>query len=97
MKNIKSMKVFEMGGDFVMDEIEQLSMILEDIENLMQEANEIVRNTAREVGDEIIYERWKAYPYNNIMSMLSSGSRYDTSFSDIIEELQKATGEEDDF
>lgn len=97
MKNIKSMKMFEMNDEMLDDNIVQLNRILEDIEALMLEANDIVRQTAYEVGDDIIYERWKAYPYNNIMSMLSSGSKYDVGFINIIEELEQAIAGEEEF
>jgi hypothetical protein len=97
MKNIKSLTAFESrSDDSINDDIYRLGEILEEIEALMYEANELVQYTAKQVGDEIIYERWKAYPYNNIMAMLSSGSRYDTGFLDIVEELEKALKGEDD-
>lgn len=98
MRNIKSIRMFEMNDDMLEDNIFQLNRILEEVEALMIEANDIVRMTAIEVGDDIIYERWKAYPYNNIMSMLSSGNRYETAFVNIIEELERAVnGEQEDF
>jgi hypothetical protein len=97
MKNIKSLKAFESrDDDSINDDIYRLGEILEEIEALMYEADELVRYTSKNVGDSIIHERWKAYPYNNIMAMLSSGSRYDVGFSDIIEELEKALRGEDD-
>ena len=88
MKNIKSMKTFEAMSQS--DDIDRLEEILDEMNAIMNEADDIVRSTANESGDMIIYERWKAYPYNNIMSMLSSGSKYDTTFSDIIKELKYA-------
>lgn len=99
MKNLKKIDVFEMNEDnFENDDVYRLNEILEEIEALMVEANDIVRYVSRDVVmDDIIYERWKAYPYNNIMSMLSSGTRYETSFSSIIEEIERAIeGNEDD-
>lgn len=79
------------------DDIDRLREIQEEIGTLMQEANNLVRSASVDAGDEIIYERWKAYPYGNIMSMLVGGSRYDTTFGDIIDEIEKAiTGDEDD-
>ena len=98
MRNIKSYSVFEMNDDDenMSNDVYRLTEILEEIENLMSEANDIVRVVSDEV-DPIIYDRWRLYPYNNIMSMLSAGSRYDTSFSDIISDIEKAmSGEEED-
>lgn len=84
------MKLFEAMDGEMPDEVFRLYEILEEIESLMSEANELVRSSAKMVNDGIIYERWKAYPYNNIMAMLSSGSKYDTSFRDIIREIEGA-------
>jgi hypothetical protein len=98
MRNIKSYSVFEMNDDDenMSNDVYRLTEILEEIENLMSEANDIVRAVSDDV-DPIIYDRWRLYPYNNIMSMLSAGSRYDTSFSDIISDIEKAmSGEEED-
>lgn len=98
MRNIKSYSVFEMNDDDenMSNDVYRLTEILEEIENLMSEANDIVRVVSDDV-DPIIYDRWRLYPYNNIMSMLSAGSRYDTSFSDIISDIEKAmSGEEED-
>ncbi len=98
MKNIKSFKVFEMNDDDenMSDDVQRLYEILEEVQSLMNEANDIVNYVTKDV-DPIIYDRWRLYPYNNIMSMLSAGSRYDTSFSDIISEIEKASsgGNED--
>lgn len=91
MRNIKSMELFE--ADDMSDEVYRLYEILEEIEGLMIEASDLVRASARKVDDDIIYERWKAYPYNNIMAMLSGGSRYETKFSDIIKEIESAMEE----
>jgi len=96
MRNIRSMKLFEQEGDETSDDVYRLYEILEEVEFLMTEANDIVRSTARKVNDDIIYERWKAYPYNNIMAMLSHGSKYDTGFIDIIKELEDAMKENDE-
>jgi len=98
MRNIKSYSVFETNGDDekMSNDVYRLTEILEEIENLMGEANDIVRVVSTEV-DPIIYDRWRLYPYNNIMAMLSAGSKYDTSFSDIISDIEKATpGEQED-
>jgi hypothetical protein len=88
MKNIKSMKAFESYE--ISDDIDRLYEILEEIQELMLEANDIVNVASREVGDAIIYERWKAYPYGNIMSMLRGDNKYDTSFNDIVDEIERA-------
>jgi len=77
------------------DEIDSLKDILDEIIDLMQQANSIVFKVANET-DPIIYERWKAYPYGHIMASLSGGSRYDTKFSDIIRELEMEMGIEDE-
>ena len=71
MRNIKSYSVFEMNDDDenMSNDVYRLTEILEEIENLMSEANDIVRVVSDEV-DPIIYDRWRLYPYNNIMSML---------------------------
>jgi hypothetical protein len=97
MRNIKSYSVFEMNDDDenMSNDVYRLTEILEEIENLMGEANDIVRVVSNEV-DPIIYDRWRLYPYNNIMSMLSAGSRYDTSFSDIISDIEKAMSDEEE-
>ena len=97
MRNIKSYSVFETNGDDekMSNEVYRLTEILEEIENLMGEANDIVRVVSTEV-DPIIYDRWRLYPYNNIMAMLSAGSKYDTSFSDIISDIEKATSDEEE-
>lgn len=92
MKNIKSMKAFESYE--TSDDIDRLYEIQEEISDLMDEANSLVRSVSTEVGDSIIYERWKAYPYGNIMAMLLGGNRYDTTFGDIIDELNNAASEE---
>lgn len=96
MRNIKSYSVFEMNDDDenMSNDVYRLTEILEEIENLMSEANDIVRAVSDDV-DPIIYDRWRLYPYNNIMSMLSAGSRYDTSFSDIISDIEKAMSDEE--
>lgn len=88
MKNIKSMKAFENYD--VTDDIDRLYEILEEIQELMIEANDIVDAASRSVEDPIIYERWKAYPYGHIMSMLGGGNKYDTSFNDIVDEIERA-------
>jgi hypothetical protein len=97
MRNIKSYSVFEMNDDDenMSNDVYRLTEILEEIENLMSEANDIVRAVSDDV-DPIIYDRWRLYPYNNIMSMLSAGSRYDTSFSDIISDIEKAMSDEEE-
>jgi|694.fasta_scaffold11211_12 hypothetical protein len=97
MRNIKSYSVFEMNDDDenMSNDVYRLTEILEEIENLMSEANDIVRSVSDDV-DPIIYDRWRLYPYNNIMSMLSAGSRYDTSFSDIISDIEKAMSDEEE-
>lgn len=102
MKNIKSIDMFESSDDLSafdeeFTELERLEEILNEIEGLMYEANEIVERAAKEVDDRIIYERWRAYPYNNIMTMLSKGSKYDTSFSDIIKEIANAMKGNDNY
>jgi hypothetical protein len=89
-------KIFEdLSG--ASNDIETLRNILDEIIELMEEANSLVSSVSRDT-DPIIYERWKAYPYGHIMTSLGSGgygSRYDTSFDDIIDELEKASkGEE---
>lgn len=98
MKNLKRINVFEMDeNNFENDDVYRLNEILEEIEALMIEANDIVRHVSKDVVmDDIIYERWRAYPYNNIMSMLSSGTRYETSFLSIVEEIEKAVEGNDD-
>jgi len=88
MKNIKSMKAFEEYG--FEDEIDRLYEILEEIQGLMLEANDTIMSLSKDVEDPIIYERWKAYPYGNIVSMLAGGNKYDTTFADIIDELSEA-------
>jgi hypothetical protein len=88
MRNIKSMKAFE-GYEFE-DEVERLYEILEEIQGLMLEANDTVMALSKDAEDPIIYERWKAYPYGNIVSMLAGGNKYDTTFADIIDELSDA-------
>lgn len=90
MKNIKSMKAFESYD--TSDDVDRLYSILEEIQTLMSEADGIINVTSRNVGDPIIYERWKAYPYGNIMAMLGGGSKYDTSFSDIIKDIENEMG-----
>ena len=99
MKNLKRIDVFEMDeNNFESDDVYRLNEILEEIQAMMVEADDIVRYVSRDiVMDDIIYERWRAYPYNNIMAMLSSGTKYETSFSSIIEEIESAIkGNEDD-
>ena len=88
MKNIKSMKTFESYD--TSDDVDRLYEILEEIQELMLEANDLVNFASRKVGDAIIYERWKAYPYGNIMAMLGGGNKYDTSFNDIVDEIERA-------
>jgi hypothetical protein len=97
MKNIKSIAAFEsMFDDSISNNILELREIQSKIDALMHKANDLVEDTATQVGDRIIYERWKAYPYNNIMAMLSHGSTYDTGFLDIIDELEQESNKEDD-
>lgn len=101
MKNLKKLNLSEMNdNNFENDDLYRLNEVLEEIEGLMVEADQLVRYLSKEVAmDDIIYERWKVYPYNNIMAMLSSGTRYETSFSNIIEELERSINgnEEDEF
>jgi hypothetical protein len=98
MKNIKSLDMFENeGGMDKFDSIERLREILDEIIELMSEADNLVRDSAAQVDDMIIYERWRSYPKGNIMAMLDGGNRYDTTMSDIIEELQRASKGELDY
>jgi len=89
-------KIFEDLNE-TSNDIETLKEILYEIIELMESANQLVASASKET-DPIIYERWKAYPYGHIMASLGSrgyGTRYDTSFDDIIDELEKASkGEE---
>lgn len=89
MRNIKSLRAFEKAYDgFLDDNVARLYEILDEMESLMQEANDIVYEVTREMGESIIHERWRVYPYNNIMSLLSEGSEHETSFLKIIEEIE---------
>lgn len=89
------MKTFEQYEGSSVNEVDRLNEILEEIEELMIEADQLVMSASEKAGDDLIYQAWKVYPYNNIVASLSGGRRYETTFISIIEQLEKTEDEEE--
>lgn len=79
--------------DLTQSEADRLQEIMNTIDDLMHEAKDIFRNTNQ-------YDRFKAYPYGNIMSALNHSGEYmnihDTTMEDCIESVNVDGDDEDD-